>query len=80
MEHSFKKGYNQLAVKDAPEVREKIMKVLGLKNRATFYSRMNGAVEPRVSEAQAIEAIFLEYNITEVWGDEEENENKALPA
>lgn len=48
---SFKKGWSQLRVGEAPEVRQKIMTALGLKVRSTFYYRLNGKCEPTISEA-----------------------------
>jgi hypothetical protein len=47
------------------------MQALGISNRTSWIKRLNGAVEPKVSEARAIEEIFAEYGITEVWGDEQ---------
>lgn len=58
---SFKRGWLQLRVIDQPEVRTKIINALGLKCTASFYPRLNGAYEPRVTEAEAIEKIFAEY-------------------
>ncbi|MGM9763334.1 MAG: hypothetical protein ACI3ZQ_04880 [Candidatus Cryptobacteroides sp.] len=66
---SFKKGWVQLRSKDQPKVRTKIINALGLKCVASFYPRLNGAYEPRVTEAKAIETIFAEYGITDVWGN-----------
>ena len=40
-----------------------------MKTRNTFYIRMRGEIEPKVSEAEAIEKIFSEYGITDVWGE-----------
>ena len=42
---------------------------LGLTSTPPFYQRLNGKVEPKVTEAEAIERIFAEYGITEVWGE-----------
>lgn len=66
---SFKKGWNQLKVGETSEVRQKIMKALGVKVPSTFYYRLNGRCEPTISEARAIEDIFKEYGITKVWGE-----------
>jgi hypothetical protein len=66
---SFKKGFGQLQQKDAPTVKEKIMNALALKTRQGWWQRLNGLVEPRISEAQAIEKIFASYGITEIWGE-----------
>ncbi|GHT09030.1 hypothetical protein FACS189426_06190 [Bacteroidia bacterium] len=71
-EFSFENGWSQVRQKDMPEVREKIMNALGLKqnNRASWCQYKKGAIEPKVSEAKAIEEIFAEYGIKEVWGAE----------
>jgi predicted transcriptional regulator len=58
-------------MRDIKEVRQKIMKALGIKHRASWIARLNGTIEPRVSEAKAIEEIFAEYGITDIWGGEE---------
>ena len=51
------------------EVRLRIMDALGLQTRNTFYIRLRGKIEPKVSEAEKIENIFREYGITEIWGE-----------
>lgn len=66
---SFKKGYRQLTVEQIPKVREKICKALHLAEVTSFYPRLNGKVEPRISEAKAIENVFAEYGITDIWGE-----------
>jgi len=65
---SFKKGYQQVQQKDAKEVRQKIMTALKLTSRRSWGLRLNGEIEPKVSEAQSIEEIFNEYGITDIWG------------
>ena len=67
-EFGFKAGFSQVKRKDAKEVRERIMRALGLTTRASWYARLNGSVEPKVSEARAIEEVFGEFGITNVWG------------
>lgn len=67
---SFRKGWKQLSISDAPKVKEKIMAALSLQARASFYYRLNGKCEPTMTEAQTIEAIFREYGVTKIWGDE----------
>lgn len=66
---SFRKGWSQLPKNKTAEVRELIMEALQLKTRNTFYIRMRGEIEPKVSEAESIEAIFKDHGITDVWGD-----------
>lgn len=66
---SFKKGYGQISVKDAKAIKRRIMSALNLKGDKSWYNRLNGKVEPKVSEAEKIEQIFKSYNITDIWGE-----------
>ncbi len=66
---SFKKGYGQVMNKDASAVRRKIMKALKITTLQGFRNRLAGNVEPRVSERAAIEKIFAEYGIKNIWGE-----------
>jgi len=66
---SFKKGWNQLKNGQTKEVKSKIIKALDLKFTTSFYPRLNGEVEPKLGEAKAIEAVFAEYGITDIWGE-----------
>lgn len=67
-EYSFQVGFSQVQKRDLKEVRHRIMSVLNLTTRASWYARLNGRVEPRISEVRQIEEIFEEYGIKEVWG------------
>lgn len=69
IQFSFKKGWGQVKRNDSKSVRAEIEAALGINNRNSFFYRMNGDVEPRVSEAKAIEEIFAKRGITEVWGE-----------
>lgn len=66
---SFQKGWSQVKNKDTVNVRKEIMKALNIKSKSTFYDRLKGIIEPKVSEAKAIEAIFSDHGIKEVWGE-----------
>ncbi|MEL7600614.1 MAG: hypothetical protein AAGU18_11030 [Proteiniphilum sp.] len=66
---SFRKGFSQVKQKDAQEVRGKIMKALNLNSRGSWKLRLDGTVEPKVTEAESIVEIFHEYGITEIWGE-----------
>lgn len=68
-EFSFYKGWSQVKIKDQKEIRGRIMKALGVNTRMGWCLRRIGKVEPRVSEARAIESIFAEYGIKDVWGE-----------
>lgn len=65
---SFKHGYSQVQNKDLSNVKQEIMKALDITTRPAWAARLNGQVEPKVSEAAAIESIFAKYGIKEVWG------------
>lgn len=67
---SFQKGFSLVKQKDAANVRAEIMEALGITTRSSWGARLNGTVEPKVSEAQQIEAIFAKYGIKDVWGAE----------
>lgn len=65
---SFNKGWAQVKNGDIPRCREELMAALNVKTRAAFLNRMKGEVEPKISEAKAIEDVFAKYGIKEVWG------------
>ena len=77
---SFKKGFSQVMQKDISNVKHEIMITLGITTNVAWLNRLNGKVEPKVSEAKAIEETFAKYGIKEVWGELYErncNANKA---
>lgn len=65
---SFNKGWLQVKNGDMSECRNKLMEVLGIKSRVAFLNRLKGDVEPKVSEVRAIESVFAEYGIKDIWG------------
>ena len=67
---SFQQGFSQVMQKDVANVRAEIMTALDITTRSSWAARLNGTVEPKVSEAQQIEAIFAKYGIKDVWGAE----------
>lgn len=69
---SFLKGFNQVQRKDIAKVKDELMETLQITTRPAWASRLYGEVEPRVSEAAAIEEVFARYNITDVWGGQED--------
>lgn len=66
---SFKKGYRQLPIGITKQVQSEIMSALRLEGRMSWYNRLNGRIEPKITEVQKIEEIFHNYNITEIWGE-----------
>ena len=69
-QEGFRKGYGQLKQKDVPDAKKELLEVLGVKksNRPSWGNYLNGKTEPKASQAAAVEAVFLKYGITEVWG------------
>lgn len=65
---SFQKGWSQVKIGDVAECREKLMKAMNITTRAAWGKRLKGEVEPRISEVKAIEDVFSEYGIEDVWG------------
>ncbi|MDR2816063.1 MAG: hypothetical protein LBB62_05105 [Proteiniphilum sp.] len=65
---SFERGWYQLKQRDVKEVRVKIMSALCITTRMAFLDRMKGKYIPKVTEAKAIEGIFADYGIKDVWG------------
>ncbi len=67
---SFKKGWSQVKNGDVRECRKQLMYALNITTRAAFLNRLKGHIEPKMSEVSAIEAVFAQYGIKEVWGIE----------
>jgi hypothetical protein len=67
--YSFMRGYKQLRVDQTKDFKLQLMGALDIKTRSAFQARLKGEVEPRMSEAIAIEATFKRFNITDFWGD-----------
>lgn len=66
--YSFIKGWKQLPKHEMKDVRDEVCAALGV-SIVTFYARLKGQPEPKISEAKAIEAIFANKGITDIWGD-----------
>lgn len=68
--YSFKKGYLQVTIAQKHEVREKLMKVLGITRLTYFSSILNaGIVDISISKYKGISNIFNEYGILDVWDE-----------
>ncbi len=67
--YSFRMGFGQAKHQDVPKIKREIMSAIGIKTRAAWLGRLNGKVEPRVSEAETIVTIFAKYGVTDVWGE-----------
>ena len=66
---AFRKGLREIKVKDAGEVRDGIMRILGVTTKQSLYNYANGkTVNPDVDKARQIEALFASYGVTDCWG------------
>ncbi|MEG1899429.1 MAG: hypothetical protein RR183_07120 [Bacteroidales bacterium] len=66
--YSFKKGYNQVPVSKSKEIKKLIMSALNISTTPSWSARLKGDIEPKISEYNAIEKIFREIGITDIWG------------
>ncbi|MCC8174131.1 MAG: hypothetical protein LIO65_07105 [Odoribacter sp.] len=64
----FNKGWGQLQTKGVPQVKEELLVALGINNRVSLSHYKTGKLEPKASQAAAVESVFNKYGITEVWG------------
>ena len=65
---SFNKGWLQLRQADIAACRKELMDAFNVTTRAAWGKRLKGEVEPKISEARAVESIFAKYGIKDVWG------------
>lgn len=68
--NAFVRGRRKLPLAVTDEVRRKIMEALGLQTITAFNQRRRGVIEPKISEFRAIEAVFAEYGVSDIWGEE----------
>jgi len=68
-EFSFQKGWEQVTIGQAKEVKAEIMMKLGITTNSNWLQRLKGNVEPKISEAHNIESVFNKYGITDIWGE-----------
>jgi len=63
----FRAGYNQIPHGKIKEVKAKIMEALGVNNPVSFSRYKTGKVDMKISQAEAVMAVFENYEIFEVW-------------
>ena len=64
----FDRGFKQLRLCEVDDVKTEIMVALGIATNMSFLRRKSGVIEPKISEAKAIEEIFAKRGITDIWG------------
>lgn len=68
-QQGFRSGLNQVKVGDYKEVVEELKKALGINNRNSFYAYRDGAIEPKVTQAETVEGVFNRFGVTKnIWG------------
>lgn len=67
--NSFKKGFDQVPVGKAQLVKDELMQALKIKSRAAWIRRLNGQVDPKVSEIESVEEVFAKHSIKQIWGE-----------
>jgi len=63
----FLKGLGQVQEKDSSNIRIELMAALGVASRMSLSNYSRGLIEPKVSQANAVEHVFNKYGITEIW-------------
>ncbi|MDR2009913.1 MAG: hypothetical protein LBQ22_05480 [Bacteroidales bacterium] len=64
----FSGGFSQLQLKDISKAQAELYEALGVNNRTSFTQYKNGKIEPKASQAEAVEKVFEKYGITEnIW-------------
>lgn len=65
----FNAGFMRLQLKDVRPATKELLIALEVNNRVSFGHYRYGRIEPRASQAAAVEAVFRKYGITEnIWG------------
>ena len=68
-EKAFQKGLSELKVKDLPDVREALYRILRVTTPQGFRNYANGKVQNLdVEKAKQIEALFAAFGVTNPWG------------
>ena len=67
---SCKRGYNQIRRCDEEQFRAEFMELFGIRTKQSFYNRLNGRPEPKLSEIAKINNLFRKYGVTaNIWGE-----------
>ena len=67
---AFRKGLRELKVKDQPQVREAIYRILEVKTKQSFQRYSAGrAKRLDVLKAQQIADLFAAYGVADCWGE-----------
>ena len=65
----FNAGFVQLQVKDVEAATVELWAALGINNRNSFIQYRYGRIEPKASQAAAVEKVFNKYGVSKnIWG------------
>lgn len=65
----FNAGLQQLRQKDVAACTKELWTALGINNRNSFTQYKTGKIEPKASQAVAVELVFHKYGVTSnIWG------------
>ncbi len=68
--NSFKRGYNKVPRGIARKVRREIMSVMEINSNSGWFYILNGNSALKQIEKDAIEKVFQDHSITDIWGDQ----------
>lgn len=65
---SFSKGLGKIRYRDIRNVRRDIMDAFKITTHQAFRDRLKGKYDLRITEKEAVEAVFEKYGVTDIWG------------
>ena len=69
LQEGFNAGFMQLRQIDVEAATKELWQALGINNRNTFAAYKFGRIEPKASQAVAVELVFRKYGVTtNIWG------------
>jgi len=66
-QYSFRYHYDSLPRNKQPEARQRIKDIFGIISDQQLYKRIDGEIEPKISEAQEVVRYFSTYGIKINW-------------
>ena len=66
-QYSFRFAYDSLPRNKQPEARKKIKEIFGIISDQQLYKRIDGDIEPKISEAQEVMRYFSSFGIKISW-------------
>lgn len=69
-EFAFKRGLDHVPLGKVKQAKKELMEALNITTRVSWSKRLRGLIEPKVTEAEAIEQVFARYGIKkdQIWG------------